>query len=539
MNYDYIIVGAGSAGCTIANRLSENPDHSILLIEAGGKDWRPEIHIPAAYSRLHNSSVDWAYKTTPQPGVNNRIIHQPRGKALGGSSSTNCMAYIRGHKLDYDEWAELGNEGWGYEDVLPYFIKSENNEQLSNEYHGQGGPLNVTKSKDYITPLGEAFIKACELKGIPPTDDFNGEEQIGAGFFQFTIKDFKRGSTASTFLKEAKSRRNLKILSKTHTRKVIIENQKAVGVEVQTGRKVYAIHANKEVILAAGAFGSPHILMLSGVGNKDHLEEVGVTSVHHLPGVGQNLQDHLILGLCCTTEKPVSFNTKETLGNMLNYLINKKGPFSASPLEACAFYKTNPELERPDMQLHFAPAHGTDMHDHRSFPRKKDGYSILPTLIRPKSVGEITLKSADPFEYPNIDPKYFSDPEDLEIMMRGVKMALELFRSEPFDEFRERISMPEKHETDEDLINHIMDKVETCYHPVGTCKMGHDEMAVVDDQLRVHGIKNLRVADASIMPTVPTGNTNAPTIMIAEKAADMIKGVMGIAVEKASVASNG
>ncbi|MCB0854900.1 MAG: GMC family oxidoreductase N-terminal domain-containing protein, partial [Bacteroidetes bacterium] len=271
-----------------------------------------------------------------------------------------------------------------------------------------------------------------------------------------------------------------------------------------------------------GSFGSPHILMLSGIGNQDHLSDVGIDPIHHLPGVGQNLQDHLILGLCSTTDQPVSFNTKETLGNLLTYLFSKKGPFSASPLEACAFYKTDPSLDRPDMQLHFAPAHGSDMHDHTSFPRDHDGYSILPTLIRPKSVGEITLKSSDPFEYPNINPKYFSHPEDLEIMMRGVRMALELFKTEAFAPFIDKISMPEKYDTDEDLLNHIMDKVETCYHPVGTCKMGHDEMAVVDDELNVRGIANLRVADASIMPTIISGNTNAPTIMIAEKAADFI-----------------
>ena len=522
MDYDYIIIGAGSAGCTLAYRLSENPAHRVLLIEAGGKDWRPEIHIPAAYSRLHHTPMDWAYSTVPQPGVNNRMMHQPRGKALGGSSSTNCMAYVRGNKLDYDEWAELGNRGWSYEEVLPYFIKSENNEQIHNEFHGQGGPLNVTKSQHYVTPLGEAFIQACESKGIPRTDDFNGAEQIGAGFFQFTIKNGKRGSTSSTFLKQAKNRPNLRILSNTHTRKIIIQDQKAVGVEVQKGKNIRNIYAHKEIILSAGSFGSPHILMLSGIGNQDHLSDVGIDPIHHLPGVGQNLQDHLILGLCSTTDQPVSFNTKETLGNLLTYLFSKKGPFSASPLEACAFYKTDPSLDRPDMQLHFAPAHGSDMHDHTSFPRDHDGYSILPTLIRPKSVGEITLKSSDPFEYPNINPKYFSHPEDLEIMMRGVKMALELFKTEAFAPFIDKISMPEKYDTDEDLLNHIMDKVETCYHPVGTCKMGHDEMAVVDDELNVRGIANLRVADASIMPTIISGNTNAPTIMIAEKAADFI-----------------
>ncbi|MCL4152630.1 UNVERIFIED_CONTAM: hypothetical protein GTU68_039857 [Idotea baltica] len=493
-----------------------------------------EIHIPAAYTKLHHSKVDWAYATIPQKHVNNRVMHQPRGKALGGCSSTNCMAYIRGNKKDYDEWEGLGNTGWSYEEVLPYFKKSENNEQFNNEFHGQGGPLNVTQSKDYRSPVGQSFIDSMVELGYSANPDFNGVTQEGAGFFQFTIKDFKRCSTAVSFLKLAQSRPNLTVITHAHTTKVLIESGKAVGIEyLHKGRKLKELHAEKEVILAAGAFASPHLLMLSGIGPADHLREKGISPLHDLQGVGQNLQDHLITGISShSTQKNSTFNTQETLGNLLKYVFTKKGPFGASPLEANAFVKTNPELDRPDMQFHFAPAHGNDLHDHSSFPKNIDGYSILPTLIRPKSIGQITLASNNPTVMPLIDPRYFEAQEDLAVMMEGMRIARAALLSEAFGKFRKNISYPSSYQTDSDLLKHLLEKVETCYHPVGTCKMGSDEMAVVDNELKVHGIDRLRVVDASIMPTIISGNTNAPTIMIAEKAADMIQGKKSTSIKK-------
>lgn len=527
MSFDYIIVGAGSAGCVLAHRLSENPAHQVLLLEAGGSDKRFNIQTPAAYSKLHYSKVDWAFKTVPQPQFDDREMHQPRGKVLGGCSSTNAMAYIRGNRKDYDDWAALGNKGWSYEEVLPYFKKGEHNEQFDNAYHGKDGPLNVTHANVYQTPLGKAFVKACREKGIPKNPDFNGEQQEGAGLFQFTIKDGKRHNTVSAYLHEVKKRPNLTIITKAYSEKIILEEGEnglaAKGIVFRKGGKKYEVGARKEVILSAGAFNSPHLLMLSGIGPKDQLDKFGIEVQKELPGVGQNLQDHLITAMCSRCNQAISFNSAETVGNLAKYLFGKKGPFTASPLEACAFVKTKEGLDRPDIQLHFAPAHGTDMHDVKTIVKGDDGYTILPTLITPKSVGEVRLQSADPAVPISIDPRYASHTDDMETLLKGMQLARELLLSEAFAPYRIGICFPEKYDTDEDLLAHIRAKTETCYHPVGTCKMGHDDMAVVDDQLCVHGVTGLRVIDASIMPKIVAGNTNAPVIMIAEKGADLIK----------------
>lgn len=539
MQFSYIIVGAGSAGCVLANRLSADPSVSVLLLEAGGPDTKMEIQIPAAYTKLNRTAVDWSFWTEPQPALNGRRMYQPRGKTLGGCSSTNAMAYVRGNRLDYDDWAALGNIGWGYEDILPYFIRSEHNEQytdLDPHYHGRSGLLNVTYASRYQTPLASAFVEACRQTGLRINHDCNGSQQEGAGFFQFTIKDGKRHSIATAFLKPVLSRPNLTVLTHAYTTQVLLKNDQAIGVEFITGKhQTQTAYATSEVILSAGAFQSPQLLMLSGIGPADTLRKAGIPIKKELIGVGQNLQDHLFTGvssLC--SQRGVSSNFYLTPFNQLKalcqYFISRKGPMTISPLEAVAFLRTNSRKDRPDLQLHFAPVHmgadyTTDMYDLTTWPTT-DGYTILPTLLKPKSTGYIGLRSKNPVDAPIIQPNYLGHEDDRNTLINGVRYALEVMQAEAFDPFRLRLETPLRHQSDDDIWNHILQQLETVYHPVGTCKMGppHDETAVVDSTLRVRGIERLRVVDASIMPTIVSGNTNAPVIMIAEKAADIILG---------------
>ncbi len=533
MEFDYIIVGAGSAGCVLANRLSENPNHQVLLLEAGSKDTKMEIHIPAAYFKLNRTEVDWAYETEPQAHVRQRRMFQPRGKTLGGSSSTNAMAYIRGNREDYNDWQKAGNLGWSYEDVLPYFKKAEHNEQIYSNYHGQEGPLNVSFAKIYKSPLAEAFVKACTEVGIPENFDFNGAQQEGAGLFQFTIKEGKRWSTAQAYLKPALKRSNLSVITKAHTKRVLIEDGRAVGVEFFRGKKnrePQIAKARKEVILSAGSFNSPQLLMLSGIGPGKHLQELGIELKHDLPGVGQNLQDHLFCFVSSLCNQKITANYRLKMLNqakgLLQYKLFRKGPFTSSPLEANAFVKTEPSLDRPNLQLHFSPVHsgdyGADIYDPNAYPTT-DGYTILPTLLKPKSQGYIALKSKDPLEAPLIQPNYLEAEEDRDLFIKGVKLAHRIHQAPAFKPFCSKIHFPEHLGSDEEILEHVQKTLETVYHPIGTCKMGHDESAVVDQDLRVHGVQGLRVVDASIMPTIVSGNTNAPVIMIAEKAADLIQ----------------
>ncbi|MCW3090107.1 MAG: choline dehydrogenase [Ferruginibacter sp.] len=530
MNYDFIIVGAGSAGCVLANRLSAGQQYSVLLLEAGEPDKMPAIQIPGAYTKLNHTKVDWSFWTEPQAHVDNRKLYVPRGKTLGGCSSTNAMAYVRGNKEDFNEWAKLGNHGWAYEDVLPFFKKSEHNESFGEPYHGKEGPLNITHAKK-STPLSEAFIRSCELSGIAPNDDYNGATQLGASMLQFTIKNSRRHSTAKAFLKPVLTRPNLTVRTHCMVKKVIIEKGRATGVEIidQKGNTV-AIECNKEVILSAGAIQSPQVLMLSGIGEASELKKAGIETKLHLPGVGKNLQDHVWCGVSGASNIS-SGNSVLKPGNMakaiLQHLLFKNGPLANSPLEANAFLKSDPSIIRPDIQLHFTPIgmpadYSTDIYNLNSFS-SRDGYGILVILIRPKSRGYITLKSDNPLDAPVIQPCCLSHPNDMEVLLKGLSRAIEVTQAPPLKEYNPAgIHLPAKPYTRDNFEMHIRKSLETLYHPVGTCKMGSDAMAVVNESLQVWGTTGLRVADASIMPTITSGNTNAATIMIGEKAADMI-----------------
>ncbi|HEU4599530.1 MAG TPA: GMC family oxidoreductase N-terminal domain-containing protein [Solirubrobacterales bacterium] len=519
--YDYVVVGAGSAGCVLAHRLSEDPAVRVLLIEAGGKDRHPNIKIPAAFAKQFRTKLDWDFATEPEPHCAGRSIYIPRGKGLGGSSSMNAMLYVRGNPLDYEAWAAAGAEGWGWDDVRPYFLRAEDNQRGVSEHHAVGGPLRVEDERS-PRPLTGRFLAACSRAGIPRIDDYNGPEQDGAALAQVTQRKGRRWSTADAYLRPALKRPNLEVVTGALVEAIEIEDGAATGVRYSRGRGgAHTARAGREVILSAGAIGSPQLLMLSGIGAAEQLREHGIGVVHDLPGVGENLQDHPYVSCVWDVPGGGSLADAEKPKALLEFLLGRRGPLTSTVAEAFAFVRSRPGLPAPDLQFHFGPAYFVD----NGF-QEYDGHAVTmgPVMVKPRSRGRVTLRSADPAAKPRILTNSLAEPEDVEALVSGVHLARRIAAQKPFAEVlgRELFPGPDV-DGDEALVEDLRRRVELLYHPVGTCRIGTDADAVVDPELRVRGLRGLRVVDASVMPLIPGGNTNAPTIMVAEKAADLIR----------------
>ena len=526
---DYVVAGGGSAGCVIASRLSEDPSVTVCLLEAGGEGRDLLIRAPLGFVVAMPRGINsWHYQTVPQPGFNGRRGFQPRGKALGGSSTINAMIYAHCHPSDFDTWESLGNPGWGFDDVLPYFTKSENNAiHRDSPYHGTSGPLHVTNLRS-PSPLNQVFLKACESQGIPYNPDYNGEQHFGCYNVQVTQRDGERHSVAAAFIHPVLDRANLDVRTKAHITRVVFDGRRATGVTYQQGGQVRTVRARREVIMAAGAFGTPQILMASGLGPGSHLQQLGITPVLDIPGMGQNLQDHisaLLIYRARITDDTVGISPvgiARMAKAMWQWRRHRTGPITSCAAESGAYYRTSPDIEVPDMEMELIVGIGED---HGRKPPIGHGYSAHLLLARPKSVGEVRLASPDTRVAPLIDPRYFSHPYDMPTLVKGTQVALDVMNDPAFDRYRGDMIIHYDRNDPRQIEDTLRAHADTEYHVCGTAKMGPDtdSLAVVDPKLRVRGIEGLRIADASVMPTVPSNNIHAPVLMIAEKCADLVK----------------
>ena len=524
MDYDYIIVGGGPAGCVLANRLSEDASIKVLLLEAGGSDWNPLFHMPAGFAKMTKGVASWGWETVPQRHLKNRVLRYTQAKVIGGGSSINAQIYTRGNAADYDLWAgEDGCTGWDYRHVLPYFKRAEDNQRFNDDFHSYGGPLGVSMPSAPL-PICDAYIRAGQELGLPYNPDFNGREQAGVGFYQLTQRNRRRSSASLAYLAPIKDRKNLTIRMNAPVRSIELEKTRVTGVTLMSGE---VLRANREVIVSSGAIGSPKLLLQSGIGPADHLKKLGVNVKHDLPGVGENLQDHLDLFVIaeCTGDHTYDGVAKlhRTLGAGLQYILLRSGPVASSLFETGGFWYADPDARSPDIQFHLGLGSGIEAGVERL---KNAGVTLNSAYLHPRSRGTVRLASSDPAAAPLIDPNYWSDPHDRKMSLEGLKIAREIMQQDALKPYVMAERLPgAKVVSDDDLFDYACANAKTDHHPVGTCKMGTGAMAVVDLDLKVRGLEGLRVCDSSIMPRVPSCNTNAPTIMIGEKGADIIRGL--------------